>query len=77
MQAELARMSDDNQRLRGVLSQVTNNYNALQMHLITLMQQRSNNNGSNEVLNCNIFDHFLPYKLDNQMNEITDPSNNQ
>ncbi|ONK71700.1 uncharacterized protein A4U43_C04F11460 [Asparagus officinalis] len=41
MQAELARMSEENQRLRGVLSQVTNNYNALQMHLLALMQQRS------------------------------------
>jgi len=48
MQAEMARMSEENQRLRGVLSQMTNNYNALQMHLITLMQQRSNS-GPNEV----------------------------
>lgn len=34
-------MGEENQRLRGVLNQVSNNYNALQMHLVTLMQQRS------------------------------------
>lgn len=49
MQAELARMSEENLRLRGVLGQVTNNYNALQLHLITLMQQRGQRNGSNDV----------------------------
>ncbi|CAD5178158.1 unnamed protein product [Musa acuminata subsp. malaccensis] len=41
MQAELARMNEENQKLRGILSQVTTNFNALQMHLATLMQQRS------------------------------------
>lgn len=41
MQAELSRMNEENQRLRGMLTQVTNSYQALQMHLVALMQQRS------------------------------------
>ncbi|KAJ8476541.1 hypothetical protein OPV22_020268 [Ensete ventricosum] len=44
MQAELARMNEENQKLRGILSQVTTNFNALQMHLATLMQQGSQQN---------------------------------
>ncbi|CAL9202543.1 unnamed protein product [Musa hybrid cultivar] len=41
MQAELARMNEENQKLRGMLSQVNSSYSALQMHLATLMQQRN------------------------------------
>ncbi|CAM0880762.1 unnamed protein product [Alopecurus aequalis] len=41
MQAELSRMNEENQRLRGMLTQVTNSYQALQMHLVALMQQRT------------------------------------
>ncbi|KAK1663813.1 hypothetical protein QYE76_051972 [Lolium multiflorum] len=41
MQAELSRMNEENQRLRGMLTQVTNSYQALQMHLVALMQQRN------------------------------------
>uniref|UniRef100_M1BZU6 WRKY1a transcription factor n=1 Tax=Solanum tuberosum TaxID=4113 RepID=M1BZU6_SOLTU len=40
LQVELRRMNAENQRLRGMLTQVTNNYTALQMHLATLMQQQ-------------------------------------
>ncbi|BAE95822.1 putative WRKY transcription factor 6 [Oryza sativa Japonica Group] len=40
MQAELGRMNEENQRLRGMLTQVTTSYQALQMHLVALMQQR-------------------------------------
>lgn len=40
LQVELRRMNAENQRLRGMLTQVTNNYTALQMHLAALMQQR-------------------------------------
>ncbi|KAG8634337.1 hypothetical protein MANES_17G029000v8 [Manihot esculenta] len=35
-------MNGENQRLREVLSQVTKNYNALQMHLLALMRQQQN-----------------------------------
>ncbi|GER52920.1 WRKY transcription factor [Striga asiatica] len=38
LQAELERMNAENHKLRGMLSQVTSNYSALQMHLLTLMQ---------------------------------------
>ncbi|PWZ32283.1 WRKY transcription factor 6 [Zea mays] len=41
MQSELARMNDENQRLRGMLTQVTTSYQALQMHLVALMQARA------------------------------------
>uniref|UniRef100_A0A0D9UZ14 WRKY domain-containing protein n=1 Tax=Leersia perrieri TaxID=77586 RepID=A0A0D9UZ14_9ORYZ len=40
MQAELGRMNEENHRLRGMLAQVTSSYQALQMHLVALMQQR-------------------------------------
>ncbi|PKU79527.1 probable WRKY transcription factor 31 [Dendrobium catenatum] len=49
MQSELGRMTEENQRLRGMLSQVTNNYNALHMHFMALMQQRNQNNKSNNI----------------------------
>ncbi|RWW01719.1 hypothetical protein GW17_00035224 [Ensete ventricosum] len=41
MQAEVARMKEENQRLRAVLGQVTTSYNSLHMHLTTLTQQRN------------------------------------
>uniref|UniRef100_A0A5B6ZKV7 Putative WRKY transcription factor 31 n=1 Tax=Davidia involucrata TaxID=16924 RepID=A0A5B6ZKV7_DAVIN len=40
LQAEIERMSTENQHLREMLNQVTNNYNTLQMHLVTLMKQQ-------------------------------------
>ncbi|KAL8469020.1 hypothetical protein ACS0TY_032007 [Phlomoides rotata] len=40
LHVELERMNGENQRLRGMLSQVSNNYSALQMHLATLMQHQ-------------------------------------
>lgn len=48
MQAKLARMNEENQRLRWMLSQVTTDYNALQMQLVILMQQRKQKNGSSQ-----------------------------
>ncbi|KAG1330508.1 WRKY transcription factor 42 [Cocos nucifera] len=48
MQAELARMTEENQRLRGMLNQVTTNYNALQMQLVILTQQRKQKDGSSQ-----------------------------
>ncbi|CAO2161768.1 unnamed protein product [Urochloa humidicola] len=39
LQAELGRMNEENQRLRGMLAQVSASYQALQMHLMALMQQ--------------------------------------
>ncbi|OVA03405.1 DNA-binding WRKY [Macleaya cordata] len=41
LQAELDRMNTENSKLREMLNQVNNNYNALQMHLVTLMQQQN------------------------------------
>ncbi|GAV73784.1 WRKY domain-containing protein [Cephalotus follicularis] len=42
VQAELERMAADNQRLRDMLNHLTANYNALQMHLVKLMQDQKN-----------------------------------
>lgn len=42
LQVELERMNSENQKLRGMLNQVSNNYSALQMHLVTFMQQQQN-----------------------------------
>ncbi|KAI3882225.1 hypothetical protein MKW92_004308 [Papaver armeniacum] len=41
LQQDLNRMNSENQKLKGMLSQVTNNYNTLQMQLVVLMQQKS------------------------------------
>ncbi|CAO2194405.1 unnamed protein product [Urochloa humidicola] len=43
LQAELGRMNEENQRLRGMLAQVSASYQALQMHLTALMQQQPPN----------------------------------
>ncbi|WCJ20205.1 WRKY family transcription factor [Euphorbia peplus] len=42
LQSELQRMNTENLKLRDMLSQVNNNYNALQMHLVALMQGAQN-----------------------------------
>lgn len=48
MQAELARTNEENRRLKNMLSDATNNYNALQVHLIRLMQQRNLSDGNTQ-----------------------------
>ncbi|KAF3451745.1 hypothetical protein FNV43_RR07841 [Rhamnella rubrinervis] len=44
LQGELQRMNAENQKLKDMLSQVSNNYSALQMHLVAVMQQQQINN---------------------------------
>ncbi|XWS18176.1 hypothetical protein CRYUN_Cryun32bG0020100 [Craigia yunnanensis] len=41
LQVELKLVNSENKKLRDMLSHASNNYNALQMHLMTLMQQRN------------------------------------
>lgn len=48
MQAELARTNEENRRLKNMLSDATNNYNALHVHLIRLMQQRNLSDGNTQ-----------------------------
>ncbi|KAG8385765.1 hypothetical protein BUALT_Bualt03G0079300 [Buddleja alternifolia] len=48
LQVELEKMNTENQRLKGMLTQVSNNYSTLQMHLVTLMQQQQNNTQNHE-----------------------------
>jgi len=48
LQVELQRMNSENKKLKEMLSHVTGNYTALQMHLVTLMQQNQQRTGSTE-----------------------------
>ncbi|KAK0589135.1 hypothetical protein LWI29_010152 [Acer saccharum] len=51
LQVELDRMNAENQRLRNMLNELTNNYNILQMHLVTFKQdQKVENNEEHVVL---------------------------
>ncbi|XP_012087599.2 probable WRKY transcription factor 31 [Jatropha curcas] len=56
LQAELERTKMENLRLRDMLNQVTNNYNALQMRLITIMQNRKveDNNEDGDALETKV-----------------------
>ncbi|RWW38115.1 hypothetical protein BHE74_00056670 [Ensete ventricosum] len=54
MQSELARMNEENQKLRGMLSQVNSSYSALRTHLATLTQQRSRTPQAHEVIDRSI-----------------------
>nr|WGV38210.1 WRKY [Loropetalum chinense var. rubrum] len=49
LQAELERMNMENQRLRDMLNHVTGNYHALQMHMVTLMQDHQKTEKTEEV----------------------------
>lgn len=49
LQAEVERMKVENLRLKDMLNQVTSNYNALQMHLVTLTQDQKSHH-KNEKL---------------------------
>ncbi|KAG4956275.1 hypothetical protein JHK85_042655 [Glycine max] len=48
LQVELQRMNSENKKLKEMLSHVTGNYTALQMHLVTLMQQNQQRTESTE-----------------------------
>lgn len=41
-------MNTENRRLKDMLGQVTNNYSALQMHFVALMQQHQQQNHGKE-----------------------------
>ncbi|KAL2969853.1 hypothetical protein AAZX31_15G105300 [Glycine max] len=47
-EVELQRMNSENKKLKEMLSHVTGNYTALQMHLVTLMQQNQQRTESTE-----------------------------
>ncbi|XP_065878188.1 probable WRKY transcription factor 31 [Euphorbia lathyris] len=49
LQSELQRMNTENHKLRDMLSQVNNNYNALQMHLVALMQSGQQDQGVRRI----------------------------
>lgn len=40
LQVELQRMNNENQKLRNMLGQVSNNYSALETHLVALTQKQ-------------------------------------
>ncbi|CAL5096283.1 unnamed protein product [Urochloa decumbens] len=43
--SEIGRLTEENKQLKNMLGRVTTNYNSLQMHVLTLMQQRSSHRG--------------------------------
>lgn len=45
LRADYERMKGENQRLKETLNQVTTNYNALQMHLVTFKPKKTEENG--------------------------------
>ena len=47
--AELEGMNSENQRLRDMVDEVTNNYNNLQKHLVAFMRQQQQKVDNNEV----------------------------
>lgn len=49
LQADLERTNIENHRLKDLLNQATNNYNTLQMHLVTVMQQQSHKAADHEL----------------------------
>ncbi|XP_074365575.1 putative WRKY transcription factor 31 [Apium graveolens] len=49
LQADLERTNIENHRLKDLLNQATNNYNTLQMHLVTVMQQQSQRAADQEL----------------------------
>lgn len=50
LQEELKKMKIENQRLRDMLSQATNNFNSLQMQLVAVMKQQEQRNSSQDHL---------------------------
>nr|KYP43800.1 WRKY transcription factor 6 [Cajanus cajan] len=59
LQAELERMKVENHRLRNMLDQVNNNYNALQMHVVSLMQEQKGEEEDEEHQQKQVFDGKL------------------
>ncbi|CAN6336784.1 unnamed protein product [Urochloa humidicola] len=43
--SEIGRLTEENKQLKNMLGRVSTNYNSLQMHVLTLMQQRSSHRG--------------------------------
>ncbi|KAL6567514.1 DNA binding domain [Orobanche gracilis] len=56
LQVGLERMKAENQRLKGMLTQVNSNYSGLQMHLFMLMQQRQ----QNKIVDRNSEENIVP-----------------
>lgn len=75
IRAELERIKMENLRLRDMLNQVTSNYSALQMHIVTLMQDQkadNNNNNSNEQVHGGSGD-VLSGKVEKKSNGLVVP----
>ncbi|KAH7545714.1 hypothetical protein FEM48_Zijuj01G0123000 [Ziziphus jujuba var. spinosa] len=64
LQGELQHMNAENQKLKDMLTQVTNNYSALQMHLVSIMQHQQINHQKNQELD----DQTVEGKSDDKKN---------
>lgn len=59
LQVELKQLNAENQRLRGMLTQVSNNYSALQMRAVTVLMQHQQQ--STSTLTENTQQHEVIY----------------
>ncbi|KVI09382.1 DNA-binding WRKY, partial [Cynara cardunculus var. scolymus] len=79
LQNELQQMNIENQRLKEMYLQVSNNYNALQMHLVTLMQQQEqemrNASIQNQDQNVDRPSHQGPVTVPRQFMELRQSTN--
>ncbi|MBA0865909.1 hypothetical protein Goshw_016366 [Gossypium schwendimanii] len=93
LQAEFKRVNVENQKLRNMISHVSNNYTALQMHLVTLMQQHRNREAKStqehevqevksevkkdEVVVPRQFMELVPHSGTAETDEMTHPSSEE
>ncbi|KAK8642214.1 hypothetical protein V6N13_011570 [Hibiscus sabdariffa] len=93
LRVEFKRMHAENQKLRNMISQVSNSYTALQMHLVTLMKQQRNQGAKttlepeiqqvksqvkkDEVTVPRQFLDLVPYSGTTQADETSHPSSEE
>ncbi|KAM1116833.1 hypothetical protein ACFX15_007036 [Malus domestica] len=71
LQAELGRMNVENQRLRGVIHQVNTNYQALQVHLVKLKNQKTDQQAAEQhKMNLNGSEVLKEKQLMNEFNNL-------
>lgn len=69
LQVELQRMNAENKKLKEMLSHVSGNYTALQMHLVALMQKNQHTeNTENEVINYKFYISLVSFNCQNCFN---------
>nr|QCV57295.1 WRKY transcription factor [Fagopyrum tataricum] len=79
LQVELEQMNIENERLKGMLAQVSQNYTALQMHVVAIMQQHQNQiqqekqNQNLQVINSQEMVQAKPEPSENKPHQFMEP----